>query len=191
MEQVPPVALDLIGTGPAAQDQLIRELDGRLEVLARYGVEVHDPLKHQRDPPAALDWVASLPPGEENGQVLRATLQGWWQLAPEDAEAWVRSRTPDAALDIALHVLIEDAAEDPSAALGWALRLHDAEDKLRTSLMLARRWGRRDSEALEAWLATNELPRGLEAAIRSWRPTRGQGAVSDRAPVPVRTGSAQ
>ena len=129
------------------------------------------------DPPAALAWLASLPRGDQNEKLLRATLLGWLRKAPEEAEAWVRSSSPAEGLDVAVHLMIERNQDAPQTALDWAERIHDPAGRYRTVLLLARAWHRRDPEAVQQWLAQSELPEGMERAILSPRSLRrGEGA---------------
>ena len=119
------------------------------------------------DPPAALEWLASLPRGAETGAGLRAAFQQWLNEAPQAAEAWVRSSAPAAGFDGVVKTMVNRSRNDPRTALDWALRIHDPPERARIVVRLARTWRRSDADAVEQWLAEAELPESLQNAIRN------------------------
>lgn len=119
------------------------------------------------DPPAALTWLASLPPGDANDQALRATLTAWQGAAPEAAEAWVRSSSGAGGGRSAIEVMIARHSSDPPTAIGWARQIADPIDRHRTILRLARAWRRREPEVAKRWIEASELPPQVQSAILS------------------------
>jgi hypothetical protein len=119
----------------------------------------------EHDPPAALDWLASLPRGEANDDALQAVLRIWLSEAPGDAEAWARTITEAGGGGAAIGVMISRHADDPPRAIFWARRISDPADRMRTIVRLARAWHRSDPEASERWLEETELSPEMRSAI--------------------------
>ena len=131
------------------------------------------------DPPSALDWLTSLPRGDHD-KTLRAALLGWLNLAPAEAEAWVREASPAAGLDVPVEVMISRNNHEPQTAIDWAQKIHDPVAKHRTVLRLGRRWLRREPAAAAQWLEQSKLPAKMKRAI--WDSPRSDRRVN-KAPV--------
>ena len=134
-------------------------------VMARRWLEI--------DPPAALNWLASLPRGEANDTALQTALRAWLSEAPKAAEAWVRTISEAGGGDAAIAVMISRHADDPPTAIAWAERIRDPADQSRTIVRLARAWHRSDPEASERWLEENEPSLQVRSAILN-PPTTGR-----------------
>lgn len=134
------------------------------------------------DPPAALDWLASLPRSEANDDALQTVLRLWLSEAPGAAVAWVQTITEAGGGGAAIAVMISRHADDPPRAIAWAERISEPADRLRTMVRLGRAWHRRDPEASERWLEESELSPQIRSAILN-RPRSGQrrGPVADDA----------
>jgi len=134
------------------------------------------------DPPAALDWLASLPRSEANDDALQSVLRVWLGEAPGAAMAWVQTIEGAEAGDRAIAAVISRHADDPPTAMAWAQRISDHADRLRTTVSLGRTWHRRDPEALERWLEESQLSPQMRSAILN-RSRRGgrDGPVADDA----------
>ncbi len=136
---------------------------GSLDVIARRWAEYHDP-------PALFEWLRSLPSeGErasEIGEAVAATFGIWLGKAPEEAEAWLSSRTPDPELDSAVAELVRSLSQaSPASAIAWAARIQDETQRRRSTLLAGRAWRRQDPEALRAWLAQSDLPEAARQSI--------------------------
>lgn len=116
------------------------------------------------DPPAALDWLASLTRGDHD-KALRRTLLTWLNQAPEAAEAWLREESPAVGLDVPVDMMISRNRHDPQIAIEWAQRIHDPIAKRQAVLRLGRRWLRRDPETAKQWFEQSELSAKMKSAI--------------------------
>jgi hypothetical protein len=138
------------------------------------------------DPPAALDWLASLPRSEANDDALQTALRVWLGEAPGDAQAWLRTTTEAGRGDAAIAVMISRYADDPPKAISWAWQISDRPDRFRTIVRLARAWHRDDPVASERWLEESDLAPQMRSAILNAptgrrRGRRGDGPVADDA----------
>ena len=125
------------------------------------------------DPPAALDWLASLPRGEANDDALQTALRAWLSEAPGDAEAWVSTITEAGGGDAAIAVMVSWHEDDPPRAISWARRISDPAERFRTMVRLTRAWHRNDPEASERWIQESELSPQMRSAILN--PPTGSG----------------
>jgi hypothetical protein len=116
------------------------------------------------DPPAALEWLTNLPSGDYDNAV-RSTLVTWLNVAPGDAEAWVRDASPAAGLDLSVEFMISRSRDDPEAAIDWARRIHDPIAKQQTVVRLGRKWTRRDPDSAKRWLEDSDLSPEMKSAI--------------------------
>jgi len=131
------------------------------------------------DPPAALDWLASLPSGEANQDALRTALLGWLSEARGDAVAWATTIAEAGRGEAVIPVMISLHADSPPQAIAWAQRIDDPTERLRNILRLARRWRRSDPEAAERWLEASDLPPQVRSAILNPHAGRAQSGRSD------------
>jgi hypothetical protein len=116
------------------------------------------------DPPAALEWLTSLPRGDHD-KALRTTLLTWLNREPAYAADWVREASPAVGLDVPVELMISRDRHDPQAALDWAQRIHHPIAKRRAVLRLGRRWLRRDPDAAKHWLEQSELSPKMKSAV--------------------------
>jgi hypothetical protein len=147
--------------------------DGAASLVARRWSEL--------DPAAALDWVASLPPGDRE-RTLRATLVSWLNQAPDDAEAWLRESSPAAHMDGPVEFMISRNSEDLPVAISWAERIDDEATRGQAIVRLGRTWMRREPEAAKLWLEQSDLHPNMKSAVMkaqapAHRRVRGAGPV--------------
>jgi hypothetical protein len=117
------------------------------------------------DPPAARDWLASLPRDEASDDTRPSLPRALPSEAAQDSEAGVRP-LPEAGADAAsIAEMISRHADEPAKAIFWAEQISDPAERFRTILRLARAWHRSDPEATERWLAQSELPPAMHQAI--------------------------
>jgi hypothetical protein len=142
---------------------------GALAGIARSWAEHHDP-------PALFEWLDGLPAaeGERAGEIHEATVAGfraWVGRAPDDAEAWLSSRLPDAGLDPAIDELVRVRSQtSPASAVEWAARIEDETQRKRSTLLAARAWQRQDPDAARAWLERSDLSEDEKQSILRTRP---------------------
>jgi len=146
---------------------------GALDAIARGWAEYHDPA-------ALFEWLRSLPAeGERASETREAVAAGfrvWVGKAPEDAEAWLSSRTPDPELDPAVAELVRARSQvSPASAVEWAARIQGEAQRRRSTVLAARTWQRQDPEAVRGWLARSDLPEDAKQSI-----LRGPPAVAGR-----------
>jgi hypothetical protein len=139
--------------------------DGSLAGIALKWAQSHDP-------PPLFDWLRGLPiEGERPGERSEAVKDGfrtWLKRAPEEAEAWLRSATPDPLLDPAVAELVKHlSGSSPAAALEWTARIQSQELRTSSAIQAGRIWWRQDHEAASAWIAESDLPEGARRAIQS------------------------
>ena len=133
------------------------------------------------DPAAAMNWLDGIASSAAGERAFRATFSVWQQQSPHDAERWARGRAPTPHLDFAVRSMVGQHEATPELALDWARRLHDRVERSRSTIQIARAWRRSDPGAVEAWLAEQALPKGMDEAIRNGpsdrvkaRPSRGR-----------------
>ncbi len=133
----------------------------------------------RRDGAGALEWLSRLPDGRERNAALRNAFSTWAQLHPEEAAAWMEARVlgreAQAELEPWLQVLVPTYAlilmrQEPSAAITWAERVVDDEERERTLIRVARVWRFEDEAAAEAWLSRSELSEEARGYARQLPP---------------------
>ncbi len=150
---------------------------GALDGIARGWAENHDP-------PALFDWLRSLPSdgerGSESSEAVAAGFRAWVERAPDDAETWLSSRTPDPQLDRAVAELVRVLSQkSPASAVEWAGRIQDETLRRNHTVRAVRAWQRRDPEGVSAWLTRNDLPEDVEQSIlRAPRAAGGRRAAA-------------
>ena len=145
------------------------------EVIGRRWLEL--------DPPAARNWLASLPHSEADDDAQQTAQHAPPSEAPEDAAARARTITKAGDADAAIAAKVRRHANDPPKAIYWAQQISDPADRWRTVVVLARAWHRSDPEASEKWLEESEIPPQIRSAILN-PPTgrrQGGGPVADDA----------
>jgi hypothetical protein len=90
----------------------------------------------ERDPEAAMNWLLTLPAGEERRKTIGSTFSTWLKSDPSAATIWLRSASPAKAVDPAIVVVVRrDSKRRPGSALDWAHLIHD--DVLHCSELVA------------------------------------------------------
>jgi len=76
------------------------------------------------DPLTAMGWLTGLPAGRNRDGAVRTGFRVWFNHSPNDAERWLRSASPERAVDPAVRFLVELSREEkPAASRWWAARL--------------------------------------------------------------------
>jgi len=149
--------------------------ESSLDVLARRFVEYHDP-------DLLFAWLVALPPiagqlvDTERDSAIRAGFRLWMKKKPSQASEWLELQAAilpgldPAVAEMALARSRSAKKFDPAEALGWAIRIQDPKLRRDTIVPIARRWRRRDLDALNAWLSTADLSEEIREAILSEKP---------------------
>ena len=125
------------------------------------------------DPAAAMNWLLTLPAGEEFRKRIGSKFSIWLEEDPDAALAWLRSASPARAVDPAIVVVVRSQSIDrPSSALDWAHLIHD--DLLRRGALIGvgRRWLKQDPEAFNEWLPKSGLQGDIRREIMAPPPDR-------------------
>jgi hypothetical protein len=132
------------------------------------------------DPESLLDWIRSLPAddgrGRLRGEALGAAASIWMDRDPEACQTWLRSALPDPALDSAIAEVARGLSDSsPRAAVDWAERIEDENERRKSRMQAARSWWKADPDAVRHWLAASDLPEDVQQAI-----LRGVSSASGR-----------
>ncbi len=114
--------------------------DGVLRVVARSWAT--------SDPTAAMSWLMKLPAGEKRDGTVSNAFHAWHGHSAEDAERWLRTATPERALDPVLRLMVGRSwRESTDVAMEWALAIDDPKLRQQVVANVARAWEGLDSEA--------------------------------------------
>jgi hypothetical protein len=76
------------------------------------------------DGPAAMSWLTELPAGKKRDAAVKAGYRVWFNRLPKEAESWLKSVSPEFAVDPAVHFMVERTREKrPRVSQMWAARL--------------------------------------------------------------------
>ncbi|HEB89230.1 MAG TPA: hypothetical protein ENI85_06640 [Deltaproteobacteria bacterium] len=129
------------------------------------------------DPVAVLAWLDRFDRTKHQQQAVAQTFGLWFNRAPEEAEAWLRSQGDalGTSLAPATHQLIkikaDRATRQTDPALDWedelalALRIEDPEKRWGSVVRMARAWILHDKDAAMAWIDAHELPENYRAKL--------------------------
>ena len=122
----------------------------------------------QDDPKAALLWGLEALDAEQRDRAVGFSFRPWLQLEPEEAEAWLSTQVPSAALDAAVRLMAwETMGESFPVAMGWAEKIEDPQKRKLSIIDLAQKWLRSDPEAAEAWLASAAIDDEMREKIHT------------------------
>lgn len=124
----------------------------------------------ETDPPSAAAWAEQEAQGSGDNQLLLRTINQYAQLAPDEAEAFVRSipvKDPFDRLIYAEQFVQTRAENDPVAAAAWlqSLPKNDPLNQPETTAALIQAWAKTDSIAASAWLNEQAPGPRRDAAI--------------------------
>ena len=128
----------------------------------------------ENDPAAAMNWLLTLPAGEERNEIIGSTFATWFKKDSEAATVWLRSASPAEAVDPAIVIAVRrNSKTRPDLALDWAHLIH--EDALRRNALIGvgRRWLERNPKAFKAWLPRSGLQGDIRREIMTPTPDRG------------------
>jgi hypothetical protein len=112
----------------------------------------------ERDPAAAMGWLATLDRDQASLELVKTSFAGWVKINPVAAEEWALGAPPKSILDPARRVLVRKYFEDePETAMAWAHRMHDPPTRLRVQVSAGKAWRRADPDAFLAWLPNSGL----------------------------------
>jgi hypothetical protein len=114
----------------------------------------------ERDPEAAMRWLAGLPESPERTDAVGETYRGWLRRDPKGGRAWLEAQPPEPWLDAAISIHAKSlAVEDPRTGCEWALRIADENVRWPTAVVVARWWLLSEDEAAaRAWIEQAEFP---------------------------------
>jgi len=126
------------------------------------------------DPKAALFWGLELSDPNQRDRAVGYSFRPWLEREPEAAEAWLRAETPSAALDSAVRIMVrETTATSFEGAMEWSEKIEDPKKKEASTIDLAQKWRRRDSEAADAWMASADISDEMRQKIVEGRKAAG------------------
>lgn len=142
------------------------------------------------DGPAAMEWIASAPPGPERDLAVRGAFRGWRRRDQEALLRWI-----DEEMDVENVPAYFRAAsglyamaiswDRPQEALKWAELIEPEENRDLALMTIARRWREVDESAAEAWLQQSNLSEELRAKARifpeGYPARRGSPAAAEAA----------
>jgi hypothetical protein len=148
----------------------------------------------ERDPEAALRWLASLPEGSERNDGVRETYRTWLRRERERAQAWPQAQPLAPWLDPALSLYAKSLTyEAPRDGVEWALKIADDELRWPTAVTIAREWLLADEAAARAWIDQAGLPPLYQRKVFEFPPglLRKHGRLGQGAPLPSPTPAAE
>ncbi|MGC3991353.1 MAG: hypothetical protein QM796_17055 [Chthoniobacteraceae bacterium] len=122
----------------------------------------------QRDPRAAADFAAQLPPGVARQNMLAVALNGWATNHPDEAAQWLNQYPSDPDLDYVVRSLatspkVIDAS--PDQALAWANSMTDDDLRLQTLKIIVDRWMTTNYAAAKAYVQNANLPTRIQSVL--------------------------
>jgi hypothetical protein len=129
-----------------------------------------------RDSPAALAWLASLPPGSDRDDGVTESFRDWLRASPGAALHWVQTTELEPWSEPAFAIYARYLSrQKPKDALDLASRFSDPDLRHRTITVIARAWAAEDPKAAQEWLAQADLPADLkQRASMQQRPQADQ-----------------
>ncbi len=126
-----------------------------------------------RDPQAAGNFVAQLPPGEAQNEAVKAVVSTWAEQNPAQTAAWVLQFPTGALQDQAIREIVSAwNTADPEGARNWAVQLPDspARDTALMSLAASIAYWTPDRAATIVGLINDPSEResSIETIMRSW-----------------------
>ncbi|MEO8350253.1 MAG: hypothetical protein ABI680_00895 [Chthoniobacteraceae bacterium] len=116
------------------------------------------------DPMAAAAWAASLPPGPNQSQAVKATASAWAGRDPVAVASWIEQFPAGEVRDRAVGAYTESvAAMDSAAAAEWVLQIGDPWRRGTAARHVLWQMHERDPAGAERWFA--ELP-GIDETLR-------------------------
>ncbi|MFU8847689.1 MAG: hypothetical protein ACNA77_03085 [Opitutales bacterium] len=130
----------------------------------------------ETDPPSAAAWAEQEAQGSGDNQLLLQTINQYAQLAPDEAEAFVRSipvEDPFEQLIYAEHFVQARTENDPVATAAWlqSLPQNDPLNQPESTAALMQVWAKTDSIAASAWLNEQAPGPRRDAAIAGFAET--------------------
>jgi len=145
-----------------------------------------------RDGLATMRWLSTSPAGKDRDAAVETAFFAWrhndaqglsdWLegMDAEKIEPWFRPAAARYALML--------SRTDPAAALEWADRVEDEQERELALITIARRWRKQDQAAAEAWLEKSTLSEEARERARNETPRTTpeprSGAKAPRAKVP-------
>jgi hypothetical protein len=122
----------------------------------------------REDGRAALEWLESLPPGQNRDDGVREAFRTWMKLEPAGAEAFLQERGAVPWLDPAISIWAKQLSiTEPETAVEWAIQLTEPELRNGTVTVAAREWLLIDEAAANAWLDAADLPPEVKQRTRN------------------------
>jgi hypothetical protein len=125
-------------------------------------------------PQEAIEWVRALPQNAQSRELYDAVFRQWIQYDSNVAADWLANQPPSPMLDRPIERYTWQAMEiDPQNSMPWAESITDEGRRFRMMSEIAERWGRRDPQGLERFVASRDLPaQQKERLLRSVQPRR-------------------
>lgn len=124
----------------------------------------------REDLQAATDYYQNLPAGELRTSALRGLSNQLAVSDPQAAANLIDSNPNDASDRVYQQFVWHSFREDPALAANYIGRIENSQERDSTYRRMLDGWLRRDFEAANAWIGSNELPEGvsqrLEGRIR-------------------------
>ena len=131
------------------------------------------------DPEAALAWAIDQPDDRARFLSVKFGFERWYENDPTAARAWLEHVAAGTDVDAAyLMIGLLDAGKDPVTAAQAALQIEDTPLLLDTLAKVLRQWRRVDSQAANAWFASDEVPDEVRQALLA--PANRTGASGSR-----------
>jgi hypothetical protein len=71
-----------------------------------------------------MKWLTGLPPGKKRDTAVKSGFRVWFNRSPREAESWLKSVSPEYAVDPAVRFMVErNRDKRPGVARKWAARL--------------------------------------------------------------------
>ena len=112
---------------------------------------------------SAMQWLSTLPAGNDRNDGVTETFRDWMKYKPQDAIGWaieMKGKEPldawrEPALAVHSRLMLHD---DPEGALELTRRFSDEELRNMTTTVLARTWLETDKDPADAWLQAADIP---------------------------------
>lgn len=130
----------------------------------------------RRDPEATIAWLRDRPQSAVRDEALRSAAIVWLKGDPETAVAWIEARLEDPLVERTLLFPLAQytMSIDIHEALPLAERIPIEGERIRALKQILVMWSRDDYAAVEAYMAENDVPEAVVAAVRGQRAIRTQ-----------------
>ncbi len=136
----------------------------------------------ETDPAAVARWIAGRPEGEASVTLTQNVAYRFAELDADEAMRWADGLRPEAARIAVAAVLLSMATTDPERVALLVDRIEDPEQRVRTSVEVARAWAGSDPQAALAWLETSvdadARQQGQSEILSSWVQSDPEGALA-------------